>query len=385
MLDRRKSPRYAALVISVFLAAYLLNNFLFGPVITGFWGSYGLPALMWLVIVILVLGLPRSRTFGKLRERRLLRWLALICVFVGLLGDMLQGAMSGFGNSPYDRSLMGILINVVSLGAAVAGLEMLRSWAMNNFFTKRPGWGIGILSLLSTCFLMPFVRITNLSWNLGITSFIGSEFIPGLAQNALASYLVLLGGPAPAIIYRGGLAIMERILPVLPNAGWVSQTLLGVLAPVLGLILVRQIYGEERRIIRKSGPSDNMLGWTATSLAAILILWFAMGVFSYYPRVIISGSMQPGINIGDIIIVHRVAGEQVNVNDIILFPLDDVKVSHRVVAVKDMENKRFFITKGDANKDPERDPLYEKKVLGKVVYVVPKMGWITIWLRGAVG
>ncbi|HWP97046.1 MAG TPA: signal peptidase I [Syntrophomonadaceae bacterium] len=366
------------------MAAYLLNNFLFGPRISGFWGSYGLPAIMWLMIVIFALGLPRFKTLGKLRERRLLCWLALICVFVGLLGEMIQGAMSGFGKSPYDHTVIGILINLFSLGIAVAGLEMLRSWSMNRFFTNRPGWGIGILSFLSTCFLIPFVRMANLSLNLGITKFIGSEFIPSLAQNVLASYLVLLGGPGPAIIYRGGMMIIERISPILPNANWVSQTLLGVLAPVVGIVLVRQIYREERRTVRKSEPGENTLGWVATSLAAILILWFAMGVFSYYPRVILSGSMQPGINIGDIVIINRVPGEQVKVNDIILFPLGNMQVSHRVVAVQEVENKRFFITKGDANQDPEKDPVYEKQVLGKVVFVAPKLGWITLWLRGAV-
>lgn len=384
MLAQRKSPRYAVLMVMVFITAYIMNNFIFGPRVSGFLGNTVLPLAMWVLVILFVFSLPRSRTMGKLRGRRLMLWLALVCVFIGLLGEMLQGAMSGLGRSPFDHSPAGIIINTVSVAAAVAGLEVMRSWAMNRFFSGRWLWGVGILAVLSTLFQMPFNKLTNLSWGLAATKFIGAELLPALAQNTLAGCLVMLGGPVPAIIYRGGLLLMERWSPILPNAGWVGQTLLGVLAPVMGIILVWQIYSEETRLSKRNESDGNIYGWAATSVAAVVIIWFAMGVFSYAPRVIPSGSMQPGINIGDIVIVHKVPGDQVQVDDVILFTLGGMKVSHRVMAVKEVDNKRFFITKGDANDAPERDPVYEKQVQGKVVMVVPKLGWVTLMLRGAV-
>lgn len=377
--------RYAWFLFIALALIYYLNNRIFGPKVGGLLGNYILPTLAWALIALYVVWLPRVRYKAKKRHRRLMRWLAGMCAFIAVLGLMIQGAMGGFGESPYDHSWKGILINVVTIGAALVATEMARAWLMNRCFKRRPALGFGVIAVFFSILGMPLNKWLNINWGLPFAQFIGSDFCPLIGQNVLTTYLAYLGGPVPAIIYRGALLAAERFSPVLPNANWASQTLLGLLVPVLGMILVKQLYAEENKETRMAARGDNLISWVMTSVASIVIVWFAMGVFTYAPRVILSGSMEPDIKIGDVVIIHKISGEEAGMGDIILFPHSkDMKVTHRIISVKTEEKQRFFTTKGDANPEPDTDLVPEENVQGKVVAVVPKMGWLSLMLRGAI-
>ncbi|HBI27647.1 MAG TPA: signal peptidase I, partial [Peptococcaceae bacterium] len=104
---------------------------------------------------------------------------------------------------------------------------------------------------------------------------------------------------------------------------------------------------------------------------------------SYSPRVILSGSMMPVMNIGDVVILHTIPGSEAKLGDIVMFPVGSMKVTHRIIDVEETEEGRYFTTKGDANGEPESDLLAEQDVQGKVVMIIPKLGYATLWLRGA--
>ncbi|MEN6348008.1 MAG: signal peptidase I [Syntrophomonas sp.] len=385
LLADRKSTRYTWLLVILLVLAYILNNRFFGPKMGGYLGNYILPMLMWGLIIGVIYLIPRVKKRGKLRMSRTVRWLALMCAFISVLGMMLQGAIGGFGRSPYDHSWTGLLTNAASLGIALVGMELARAWLINRHFTRRPILGLTIVSIFFAIITTPLNKWTGISFNLMFAQFVGSDLCPTVGQNVLATYLASLGGPIPAIIYRGSLILLERLSPVLPNSNWASQTLLGILAPILGIILVRQIYSEENRENKARTREEGIASWLLTGLASIVIIWFAMGVFTYAPRVILSGSMEPEIKTGDVVIIHKIAGKDARVGDIILFPYEkDMKVTHRIIAASDQQGAKLFTTKGDANPEPDSNLVPEDNVQGKVVSVIPKIGWLTLVFRGAV-
>lgn len=55
---------------------------------------------------------------------------------------------------------------------------------------------------------------------------------------------------------------------------------------------------------------------------------------------------------------------------------------HRVVAVEDNGERFIFVTRGD-NVDSSDPPITEQQVVGKVVLVLPKVGYISVWFRQA--
>ena len=121
----------------------------------------------------------------------------------------------------------------------------------------------------------------------------------------------------------------------------------------------------------------------------LLGIWFAFGV-SNPLYVVASGSMIPNLNINDFVIVsHNVPFNSLKVGDIIVFKsygTDDSgeheNIVHRVaqIVTDPFTGQRIIRTKGDANPGsiPGIDyPIFQQNYIGKVLYVIPKVGVIT--------
>lgn len=117
-----------------------------------------------------------------------------------------------------------------------------------------------------------------------------------------------------------------------------------------------------------------------------LVLWAALGTTNPF-YVVASGSMVPELMVHDILIVQgHIPFEELGLGDIIVFnrPSDHSRVIvHRVVSITD-EDPRTIRTKGDANAAsiPGTDfPIMAGDYIGKVIYVVPQIGYATQALK----
>ena len=94
-------------------------------------------------------------------------------------------------------------------------------------------------------------------------------------------------------------------------------------------------------------------------------------IFGYTFFEVATGSMEPTIDVGDVIIV-KVTNE-VNENDIIVCNKDNAFITHRLISIEE-EN---FITKGDAN-NTEDEPMNKSDLVGKVVNIIPNF---SLWKK----
>ena len=87
-------------------------------------------------------------------------------------------------------------------------------------------------------------------------------------------------------------------------------------------------------------------------------------IFGYKPFIVLSGSMQPNIVIGDLVFVKSTSVDKLDVNDVIAFRDDDNTVTtHRIVSIDTKTfGERCFVTKGDSNNVKD-----EKLVFGLLV------------------
>ncbi len=118
----------------------------------------------------------------------------------------------------------------------------------------------------------------------------------------------------------------------------------------------------------------------------IAIIWIGLRVAfgtenPFY--VVSSGSMIPNLQIFDVIVVQgHVTFDQLKVGDIIVFNRPDGHdkvIVHRVAEILN-QDPRVVRTKGDANPGsiPGTDfPITKDDYIGKVVYVVPQIGYVT--------
>jgi signal peptidase I len=374
------------LVFSLLAAVYISGNWVSGKLVPGFLGSYLLPSLLWALLAFTVwVRLPKGRPVIKGRHKTLFNWAALLCAVAGIGALYAAGLLSGLGKSPYDHSLTGILINIFYLGSMLVGMEIARAWLINYLFKKSPTLGVALTAIIFTFFAFAPGRLLSFETTLDGAMFAGNIFLPTLAENLLASYLAFLGGAVPVLIYRGLILAVQWFAPILPDLSWLVKAVVGTFIPAFCMVLLYQLYQSEvLRVRRKSKDAENPAGWIAVSVVSVMMVWFAVGVFSIFPNVIISGSMSPDIEIGDIVLVQRITPEEVELEDVIMFREENVRISHRVVEIREDERGLpLYITKGDANASRDSDPVIAEQLLGRVVKVLPKLGWITILLRSA--
>lgn len=95
--------------------------------------------------------------------------------------------------------------------------------------------------------------------------------------------------------------------------------------------------------------------------------------------VVVSGSMSPTIEAGDVVFVAATAPDAVETGDVLAFDRvrgDDRRTVHRVVEVVDRDGQRYFRTQGDANEEPDPKLVPASAVIGTVQFWIPYVGWV---------
>ena len=119
-------------------------------------------------------------------------------------------------------------------------------------------------------------------------------------------------------------------------------------------------------------------------VVVVVVVPRAMGGMSL---TVLSGSMEPGIKPGDMVATRAVGADNqddMSIGSVIVFlpyPDDPTLVTHRVVAVSAGNTGTFYTTKGDNLKDVDPwGPVAASHVRGQVVYVIPKVGFLSQWI-----
>ena len=106
----------------------------------------------------------------------------------------------------------------------------------------------------------------------------------------------------------------------------------------------------------------------------------------YKPFIVLSGSMETAINIGDLIIVKDVNPKNIKPNDIITFKKDNVVISHRVVEIQNNEGTSIrFKTKGDNNNVADDFTVNINEIEGIFVNKIPGVGNFLLLLSKPMG
>ena len=114
-------------------------------------------------------------------------------------------------------------------------------------------------------------------------------------------------------------------------------------------------------------------------LIAIVLLLFSALSFggNVKARIVLTGSMEPAISAGDIIITTPITRKEPKVGDVIAYEAkrfngEKVAVfSHRIIGG---DLKSGFVVKGDANKSPDNQKPKAPDILGVVIFVIPFLG-----------
>jgi signal peptidase len=124
-----------------------------------------------------------------------------------------------------------------------------------------------------------------------------------------------------------------------------------------------------------------VIAWTLAGVFALIIVLTVVvpRIIGAEPFTVISGSMEPTIPTGSIVVSKHVEAGEVAFGDVVTYQLksgEPLTVTHRVVAVDVVEGKTRYRTQGDANNAEDPLPVRPEQIRGVVAYHIPLVGYL---------
>ena len=115
----------------------------------------------------------------------------------------------------------------------------------------------------------------------------------------------------------------------------------------------------------------NVLTTIIICVGGLFLILYILGIVPY---VVLSGSMEPSIKTGSVCFINKHAKfENIKEKDVIAFKMNDgTLVTHRAIEINDSG----IVTKGDNNKDADRNIVTNSNFVGKNLFWIPKVGYV---------
>ena len=121
-------------------------------------------------------------------------------------------------------------------------------------------------------------------------------------------------------------------------------------------------------------------------LVAVVILLVLPPFFGIRPFTVISGSMQETIPVGSVVYVKGCEPAELEEGEIVTFYMNyssPTPTTHRVL--ENHVEEKELITKGDSNSSEDIVPIPYHLVIGKVIFSLPVLGWVSLALSTMLG
>jgi len=119
-------------------------------------------------------------------------------------------------------------------------------------------------------------------------------------------------------------------------------------------------------------------------IALLLVVSLIPVPGNYEVMVVRSGSMRPAIKTGGIVVVRPTSNYEVG--DVITFSGERGRpITHRIYDKKTKEGELYYITKGDANENPDQGGITKDKIIGKVLFDLPYLGYAVNFAKQPLG
>lgn len=145
-----------------------------------------------------------------------------------------------------------------------------------------------------------------------------------------------------------------------------------------------------RRVaVRGARLAATLAVWAAFGAAGGLLLAVTVPRFAGFEvLMVLSGSMSPALETGDVVVDSRTAPSEARIGDVVTFrdPEQPARlITHRVRAMRAGPETVTFVTKGDANNTVETWDVATEGTIGRVEYRVPRLGYAIAWVKGRSG
>lgn len=209
---------------------------------------------------------------------------------------------------------------------------------------------------------------------------VGLAGLSAVTGNILYHYLAKRYGFLPGLLLRLMLALYTVIFPTVPLVPDALKAMGGLLFPLLVYLFVNMLYEKKRVTHKKPGVPAYICGGVVVVLMISIVMMVSCQ-FKYGILVVGSGSMTGELNVGDAVVFEQYDGQIIQEGDVIVFREGSTRVIHRVVDINNVGGELRYVTKGDANEDPDIGYRTAGDIMGTVHFKIAYIGYPSIWIR----
>lgn len=334
--------------------------------------------LFWIIFIMATNVLTAKTNDGARISGDIFEY-TLIAAFINIGIYILSEVFVDIGKNPYSLTVKGILMNICVYILPIVAKEYTRFKLINNVYEKDKNF---MAVLVTIIYIYLDIGLIDLSDTYNVTKLIFSNFLPIISENVMCTYIAMNKLYKPAMLYRVITTAFWFMFPILPKVPWVMKSVVDTLVPAILFIYIRYLKKKnEVKKDRKEIEVTNPKSIIPSAVAVVVALWFAMGIFPIRPAAIATGSMEKTLMVGDVAILKKCTANDLEVGDIVQYQRDGYTVIHRVISKYTEKGKVYFITKGDNNKDPDKDPVDESQIIAKELFAVKYLGLPAVFLN----
>ena len=377
----QKSKLVTSIIVVIILIYGILAN---TNIVFNIYGLflYIINPIFWIILSgVLYFSIAKKYTNTKLRKK-IIQY-TTVAVLTYLVIYLLSGLFVTFGNNPYNTTLKGLIINFWILGVPIFAKEYIRYKLINNVYDRDKMNFAIFISIVYVLIDIEYARLIgqNIA-TLTVIKYCAQVIAPNIAKNILFSYIAIQGDFVPSVLYQLITNLYYWISPILPNSPWAMSSIIDTVIPIILCLYIRYekvklTPKKDRRMIIDTNPGSII----PLVISVVLVIWFALGVFPIKPIAIATGSMEKEICVGDVAIIQKCKGNDVNVGDIIEYQMEGYTVIHRIIEKKQENGEFRFVTKGDNNISPDSEIVRENQLIGKVIFKIKYIGYPAIWMH----
>lgn len=215
----------------------------------------------------------------------------------------------------------------------------------------------------------------------GIFDLVAISLFPIISNNVVATYIAYMTGYKPNILWLLVAKLYVYVLPIIPNTGEYILAVIQMIFPFIILFILKEKFDKDNLEIEVYKQKNYFVPLLISSFLIIVMVYFTCGYFKYYAIAVASGSMEPNISKGDVVIVEKIDNKKnIEIGSVIAYKYNGVIVVHRLVKKEIHKDTYYYYSQGDANNDIDGYIIYEKDIIGIVKVKIPFVGFPTVWL-----
>ncbi len=346
-----------------------------------FYTNY-LNPLFWSCIIVYVMKDRKEHYTRVSRNTKYYCYILMISAAYMVINFYL-GFIFGFAKSPYNHEIFAIIENGVTQLIPIIGIELTRGMIVTK--NKRSSLGRIIITILLILLEINYYTLISTFVNKeAFFKYVCSTILPLIAYSSVYTYLSLKVSCMLPLMFRISWKWITLLVPILPDLNWfITGTYQILFAVVIYVLFQYQFLKQKKEIKKKKKIFFEKIQYMVTLLLATGLVCFMLGLFPYEPIALLSSSMSPTIDRGDVVIFKKLNDSALNnipKNTILIYHMGNQNIAHRIIYVKEENGNVFYQTKGDNNNVPDRNFVQKDQILGIYTFHIKYIGFPSIWL-----